>query len=70
MTASLTTQPNLKQLNREVRATGVNASLIAWDPEFDWTSTDLVVVRTTWDYFTRLGDFLRGPTTSSGSHGW
>ena len=31
---------------------------IPWDDEADWTSFDLVIVRTTWDYHTRPKEFL------------
>ncbi len=37
---------------------GARARLLAWDAEFDWSSADVVVVRSTWDYFERLDEFL------------
>ena len=37
---------------------GVRALLLVWDAEFDWSSVDLVVVRSTWDYVERLDEFL------------
>jgi O-ureido-D-serine cyclo-ligase len=38
---------------------GADASAAAWtDPEVNWASFDLVVIRGTWDYFARLGEFL------------
>ena len=37
---------------------GVRARLLPWDAEFDWSSADLVVVRSAWDYFERLDEFL------------
>ena len=40
-------------------ARGVDAVPAVWDdPGQDWASYDLVVVRSTWDYTDRLGDFL------------
>jgi glutathione synthase/RimK-type ligase-like ATP-grasp enzyme len=48
---------------------GVGARLLIWDEELDWGRFPLVVVRTPWDYFSRLEDFLDwaervGATTS------
>ena len=37
---------------------GVRSQMLAWDAEFDWSSADLVVVRSAWDYFERLDEFL------------
>lgn len=37
---------------------GVRSQVLAWDAEFDWSSADLVVVRSAWDYFARLDEFL------------
>ncbi len=37
---------------------GIAAELVPWDGDRDWTSYRLVVVRTPWDYFARLGEFL------------
>lgn len=37
---------------------GADANVVAWDADFDWSKADLVVVRTTWDYFARLDEFL------------
>lgn len=38
---------------------GLAAEVRAWDdPSADWGSYDLVVVRTTWDYWDRLPDYL------------
>ena len=39
-------------------ALGVDAAPIVWDGGADWGSYDLVVVRSTWDYTTRLPEFL------------
>jgi len=38
---------------------GVTAELIAWDePDVDWESFDLTVLRSTWDYASRREEFL------------
>ena len=38
---------------------GVHAEAAVWDdPEVDWSSFDLVVIRSTWDYMDRLVEFL------------
>ena len=42
-----------------LRARGIDAVAAVWDdPSMDWTSFDLVVVRSTWDYSTRREEFL------------
>ena len=38
--------------------TGVHAELQPWDADVSWGGYDLVVVRSPWDYFTRLDEFL------------
>jgi hypothetical protein len=39
---------------------GVEASVVAWDDRrVDWSSFDLVVVRSTWDYVGRFDEFVR-----------
>ena len=42
---------------------GVSARLVPWDSAFDWAAMDLVVIRSVWDYFERLDEFL-GWTTN------
>jgi hypothetical protein len=37
---------------------GVDAQPVLWDSGADWTAYDLVVVRSTWDYTLRHGEFL------------
>jgi glutathione synthase/RimK-type ligase-like ATP-grasp enzyme len=40
-------------------ASAVGATWAAWDdPSVDWSAFDLVVVRSTWDYLDRAGEFL------------
>jgi len=41
-----------------LRAAGVRADLRPWDANVAWGEYDLVVVRSPWDYFNRLGEFL------------
>ena len=38
---------------------GVEVDFVAWDdPSVGWDSFDRVIIRSTWDYFDRLGEFL------------
>lgn len=41
-----------------LRRAGAASDLHPWDGEVDWSAYDLVVVRSPWDYFTRLDEFL------------
>lgn len=41
-----------------LRARGVPTDVVSWDEDRDWAAYRLVVVRTPWDYFDRLTDFL------------
>lgn len=61
VTAARLPKPDLEsRLLLEVfQRRGVTASLVPWDGAFDWKSADLVVIRTPWDYFQRLDEFLR-----------
>lgn len=46
-------------LQRALTALGVDAVAAVWDdPEVDWASFDLVVVRSVWDYSLRRDDFV------------
>jgi glutathione synthase/RimK-type ligase-like ATP-grasp enzyme len=40
-------------------AGGAQAEMQPWDGGYDWAGADLVVVRSTWDYYGRLAEFLR-----------
>lgn len=42
---------------------GIQASFVRWREHLDWTTYDLVVVRSTWDYQRHLEDFLETLTT-------
>ena len=47
-------------LVKELELNGEYAvSTIPWDNEVDWSSFDLVVIRTTWDYAQRSEEFLK-----------
>lgn len=50
--------PESHLLVAALRQRGVRSQVLAWDAEFDWSSADLVVVRSAWDYFERLDEFL------------
>lgn len=51
--------PDEKLLLEPLRALGVDAQPAVWDdPSVDWTAFDLVVIRSTWDYTARRGEFL------------
>jgi len=41
-----------------LRAAGVSTDVVSWDEDRDWGAYGLVVVRTPWDYFDRVNDFL------------
>jgi glutathione synthase/RimK-type ligase-like ATP-grasp enzyme len=50
--------PESHRLVTALQQRGVRSQLLAWDAAFDWSSADLVVVRSAWDYFERLDEFL------------
>jgi glutathione synthase/RimK-type ligase-like ATP-grasp enzyme len=39
-------------------ARGHRADVVVWHDDVDWAAYDLVVIRSTWDYFERLEEFL------------
>jgi len=41
-----------------LRAAGVSTDVVSWDEDRDWGAYELVVVRTPWDYFDRVTQFL------------
>ncbi|KAB2342757.1 ATP-grasp domain-containing protein [Actinomadura rudentiformis] len=50
---------DVRELSAALIAEGLGAEVVSWDdPDADWDSYDLVVVRTTWDYTARLDEFL------------
>jgi len=50
--------PESHLLIDELKRVGIEASLIPWQTECDWSQFDLVLIRTPWDYFLQLNDFL------------
>jgi glutathione synthase/RimK-type ligase-like ATP-grasp enzyme len=50
--------PDQPALVEALARTGATATGLSWDAEADWSSYDLVVVRSTWDYVERLHEFL------------
>jgi O-ureido-D-serine cyclo-ligase len=51
---------DLAPLEAALRAAGAAPSIVEWDDAaIDWSAFDLVVLRSTWDYSTRLAEFLR-----------
>jgi glutathione synthase/RimK-type ligase-like ATP-grasp enzyme len=50
--------PENDLLVKELRALGVSAEIHPWDAELDWSAYGLALVRTTWDYWDRLEEFL------------
>jgi glutathione synthase/RimK-type ligase-like ATP-grasp enzyme len=63
---ALATSAELPQLDPDSQlllpafdALGVTAEPTVWsDPDVDWAAFDAVVIRSTWDYFEREGEFL------------
>ncbi|MEY9872817.1 hypothetical protein ABH931_002294 [Streptacidiphilus sp. MAP12-33] len=45
-------------LATELRALGVSAEIQPWDEPLDWGTHGMALVRTTWDYWDRLEEFL------------
>jgi len=52
-------EPGHEHLDAALTERGITSAWASWDdPYVEWTTADLVVVRSTWDYETRLVDFL------------
>jgi hypothetical protein len=50
---------DLAPLEAECRRVGLAFEIAEWDdPQVDWSQFDTVVIRSTWDYPTRLNEFL------------
>lgn len=56
--ADLPAQRDTELLVAELAREGVQAVVLPWDDPFDWTEVPLVVLRTPWDYYHRLDEFL------------
>ena len=50
--------PETHLLIRELERLGVRSEIIAWDSAVNWADIPVVVIRSTWDYYQRLPDFL------------
>ena len=50
--------PEPRQAVELLRSRGRDADVAVWDSDVDWSDYDLVVIRSTWDYFERLEEFL------------
>lgn len=51
--------PDSPVLLFELEAAGLKGELCVWDdPKVEWSHYDLVVIRSTWDYTSRRGEFL------------
>ena len=50
--------PDDAALVTALAARGVEVASAAWDADVDWRGFDLVLIRTPWDYFRRIGEFL------------
>jgi glutathione synthase/RimK-type ligase-like ATP-grasp enzyme len=52
-------EPGASALDAALDERGLDYAWVAWDdPSVDWSSADLVALRSTWDYFTRQDEFL------------
>ena len=50
---------DLVPIDAALRETGVDVSIVDWDDaNIDWPRFDFAVLRSTWDYSTRLAEFL------------
>ena len=51
-------EPEVHVAADALRAAGVSTDVVSWDEDRDWGAYELVVVRTPWDYFDRVTQFL------------
>ena len=51
-------EPEVHVAADALRAAGVSTDVVSWDEDRDWGAYELVVVRTPWDYFHRVTQFL------------
>jgi glutathione synthase/RimK-type ligase-like ATP-grasp enzyme len=67
-------EPGHDALDAALAAQGLDARWAVWDdPAVDWGAAEVVAVRSTWDYDSRLGEFLGwasgvGPALLNGAH--
>jgi glutathione synthase/RimK-type ligase-like ATP-grasp enzyme len=50
--------PEIEGVAAGLRDRGLGVEVVAWSDEHDWAAYPLVVVRSTWDYFDRLPEFV------------
>lgn len=50
--------PEPRQAAALLQDRGHRADVVVWHDDVDWSAYDLVVIRSTWDYFDRLEEFL------------
>ena len=50
--------PESHLLIHELGLLGITSELISWPASLDWSLFDLVIIRTPWDYFLHLEEFL------------
>ncbi len=48
---------------------GVEAHIVPWDAVQDWSQFDMLLLRSTWDYMSRLEEFLSWAGTRRPRHG-
>lgn len=54
--------PDEALLLAAIEAAGGHGELAAWDADYDWTSADLCVLRSSWNYYLDRGAFLAWAT--------
>jgi len=51
-------EPEVHDTAAALRERGVTTDVVSWDEDREWAAYELVVVRTPWDYFDRVTEFL------------
>jgi glutathione synthase/RimK-type ligase-like ATP-grasp enzyme len=49
---------DLPPLTDALHHAGVDVDIVRWDAAHDWSQFDMLLLRSTWDYMSRLGEFL------------
>ena len=49
---------DLPPLTDALHHAGVDVDIVCWDAARDWSQFDMLLLRSTWDYMSRLGEFL------------
>lgn len=50
--------PEISTLRLHLNNAGFQVAVVAWDSDIDWNEFDLILIKSTWDYFRRLPEFL------------